>query len=65
MIHKVRGKKEEWMKEGLNMKGGGRDCCVQCPGILLQSTLFISVPDPSRVTYLAHHLHAITHELLK
>lgn len=65
MIHKVRGMDERRldMKEGT--EDGGRECCVRCPGILLQSTLFIAAPHSSRVTYIAHHLHAITHELLK
>lgn len=58
------------MKEGLHMKGGGGggdggSARVQRPGIPLQSTLFIAALDSSRVTYIAHHLHAITYELLK
>lgn len=52
-----------YMKEGGG--GGGMERRGRWPGILLQSTLFIAAPDSSRVTYIAHHLHAITYELLK
>lgn len=66
MIHKVWVKKEGWVKNGLNMKEGEkegrRQSCARCPGILLQSTLFIAAPHSSRGDL--HHLHAI-YELLK
>lgn len=66
MIHKVWGKKEGWVKNGLNMKEGEkegqRESCARCPGILLQSTLFMAAPHSSRGDL--HHLHAI-YELLK
>lgn len=63
MINKVK-KRNAW-KKGWTWKGvGRREWCVRCRGILPQSTLFITVPHSSRVTYSAHHLHDITHELL-